>query len=87
MLSSDTLSKEVLEELIGGEIPRDKFDALSDKDLVTFSLYFIVTRRSFDGNHLSKKEIMFIKVLQHIFDEMLTTLELKKDVHDLWNTI
>lgn len=87
MLASDTLSKEVLEGVIGGEIPSDKFDALSDKELVTFALYFIVTRRSFDGKLLSKKEIMVVKVLQHTFEEMLTTLELKKDVHDLWNTI
>ena len=87
MVSSDTLSKEVLEELIGVEIPLDKFKVLSEDELVIFSLYFIVTRRAFDGKTLSRREILFIKVLQHVFEEMITTIELKKDIHDLWKRV
>lgn len=83
VLEVPELSDEALTKLVGTDIPVNN---LTDSERVTFALYFIVTRRLFEGKTLTLRQRMFVKGLQHEINSMLLTLEIKSSFQSIWDT-
>lgn len=83
VLGATELSDEVLTKLVGTDIPVNDLD---DSERLTFALYFIVTRRLFEGKTLSLRQKMFVKGLQHDINSMMLTLEIKSSFQSIWDT-
>ena len=82
----DSFSGENIERFIEASVPFDS-SGLSKEEWVVFVLYFAITRRSFDGKVLSKRDVMLVKAFQEVFTGLLKTLEFNFDVYWLYDHI
>jgi hypothetical protein len=76
-------SEEQISCLIGMNVSTRE---LSEDEVITLALYFIITRRLFESKALSMRNKMFIKVLQKVIGDITTKLEITSDFREVWDS-
>lgn len=66
-------------------IPHD-IDLTKEESMIS-ALYFIITRKLYESFELSKRDILYIKLIKHDIDHLMKTVELKSNWIDLFSMV